>query len=99
MFGQSQVDLGAFLTRLQFFVDSSPSRRKISRLSSSPVTHPECLIQPAVKTTAGEEKVAANVNTDETAVLGDSLRGASLSRQFKTKVSDVYMYTTKLKEG
>jgi len=40
----SRLVLGAFLARLQFFVDSSPSFcRKISRLSSLPVTHPERL--------------------------------------------------------
>ena len=53
------------------------------------------MIQQAVKSTAGENKVAVNVNADEAAVLGAGLYGASLSRQFKTKdikVSDVYMY-------
>lgn len=48
-----------------------------------------------MKTTVGEDKVAVNVNADEAAVLGAGLRGASLSRQFKTKdikVSDVYVY-------
>ena len=53
------------------------------------------MIQQAVKTTAGENKVAVNVNADEAAVLGAGLYGAGLSRQFKTKdikVSDVYMY-------
>lgn len=66
------------------------------------------MIQQAVKSTAGENKVAVNVNADEAAVLGAGLYGASLSRQFKTKdikVSDVYMYdiqasyTTEPKEG
>ena len=66
------------------------------------------MIQQAVKTTVGENKVAVNVNADEAAVLGAGLHGASLSRQFKTKdikVSDVYMYdiqasyTTEPKEG
>ena len=53
------------------------------------------MIQQAVKSTAGEDKVAVNVNADEAAVLGAGLYAASLSRQFKTKdikVSDVYMY-------
>lgn len=53
------------------------------------------MIQQAVKSTAGENKVAVNVNADEAAVLGAGLYGAGLSRQFKTKdikVSDVYMY-------
>lgn len=53
------------------------------------------MIQQAVRSTAGEDKVAVNVNADEAAVLGAGLYGASLSRQFKTKefkVSDVYMY-------
>jgi|ERR1700753_764289 hypoxia up-regulated 1 len=53
------------------------------------------MIQQAVKSTAGEDKVAVNVNADEAAVLGAGLYGAGLSRQFKTKdlkVSDVYMY-------
>lgn len=66
------------------------------------------MIQQAVKTTVGEDKVAVNVNADEAAVLGAGLHGASLSRQFKTKdikVSDVHMYdiqasyTTEPKEG
>jgi hypoxia up-regulated 1 len=66
------------------------------------------MIQQAVRTTVGENKVAVNVNADEAAVLGAGLHGASLSRQFKTKeikVSDVYMYdiqasyTTEPKEG
>lgn len=53
------------------------------------------MIQQAVRSTAGETKVAVNVNADEAAVLGAGLYGAGLSRQFKTKdikVSDVYMY-------
>ena len=66
------------------------------------------MIQQAVKTTVGENKIAVNVNADEAAVLGAGLHGASLSRQFKTKdikISDVYMYdvqasyTTEPKEG
>ena len=66
------------------------------------------MIQQAVKSTVGENKVAVNVNADEAAVLGAGLHGASLSRQFKTKdikVSDVHMYdiqasyTTEPKEG
>jgi hypoxia up-regulated 1 len=66
------------------------------------------MIRQAVKTTVGEDKVAVNVNADEAAVLGAGLRGASLSRQFKTKdikVSDIYMYdiqasyATEPKEG
>ncbi|KAL0952397.1 hypothetical protein HGRIS_006673 [Hohenbuehelia grisea] len=43
------------------------------------------MIQTAVKTFVGEEKISLNVNADEAAVLGAALHGASLSRQFKTK--------------
>ncbi|KIK64926.1 hypothetical protein GYMLUDRAFT_39330 [Collybiopsis luxurians FD-317 M1] len=43
------------------------------------------MIQAAVKALVGEDKIASNVNTDEAAVLGAALHGASLSRQFKTK--------------
>lgn len=66
------------------------------------------MIQQAVRSTVGEDKVAVNVNADEAAVLGAGLHGASLSRQFKTKdikVSEVYVYdiqasyTTVPKEG
>jgi hypoxia up-regulated 1 len=66
------------------------------------------MIQQAVRSTVGEDKVAVNVNADEAAVLGAGLHGASLSRQFKTKdikVSEVYTYdiqasyTTEPKEG
>ncbi|KAH9477088.1 Hypoxia up-regulated protein 1 [Psilocybe cubensis] len=50
------------------------------------------MIQAALKAAVGEDKIATNVNTDEAAVLGAALHGASLSRQFKTKnikVSDI----------
>ncbi|KAF8900168.1 Hsp70 protein-domain-containing protein [Gymnopilus junonius] len=50
------------------------------------------MIQAAVKASVGEDKIALNVNADESAVLGAALHGASLSRQFKTKnirVSDI----------
>ncbi|KAJ4481128.1 Hsp70 protein-domain-containing protein [Lentinula aciculospora] len=43
------------------------------------------MVQAAVKTLVGEDKIALNVNADEAAVLGAALHGASLSRQFKTK--------------
>lgn len=50
------------------------------------------MIQAAVKAAVGADKLAYNVNADESAVLGAGLYGASLSRQFKTKnikVSDI----------
>ena len=53
------------------------------------------MIQSAVKAAVGEAKIAHNVNTDESAVLGAALYGAGLSRQFKTKdirVSDIGPY-------
>ncbi|KDR78342.1 hypothetical protein GALMADRAFT_64912 [Galerina marginata CBS 339.88] len=53
------------------------------------------MIQAAVKTAVGEDKIALNVNADEAAVLGAALHGASLSRQFKTKpikVSDISLH-------
>jgi hypoxia up-regulated 1 len=53
------------------------------------------MIQAAVKKLVGEEKMAFNVNADESMVLGAALYGASLSRQFKTKnfkVSDISVY-------
>ena len=66
------------------------------------------MIQQAVKSTVGENKVAPNANPDEAAVLGAAFYAASLNPQFKTKdikVSDVYMYdiqasyTTAPKDG
>jgi hypoxia up-regulated 1 len=53
------------------------------------------MIQAAVKAAVGEDKLAYNVNTDEAAVLGAALHGASLSRQFKTKnikINDIGVY-------
>lgn len=43
------------------------------------------MIQTAVRTAVGDDRIAMNVNADEAAVLGAGLYGASLSRQFKTK--------------
>ncbi|KAI6117497.1 heat shock protein 70 family [Pisolithus croceorrhizus] len=43
------------------------------------------MVQAAVKAAVGEDRIAQNVNADESAVLGAALYGASLSRQFKTK--------------
>lgn len=42
-------------------------------------------VQTILKSTAGSDKIATNVNADEAAVLGTAFYGASLSRQFKTK--------------
>ncbi|CAA7262192.1 unnamed protein product [Cyclocybe aegerita] len=53
------------------------------------------MVQAALKAAVGEDKIAMNVNTDEAAVLGAALHGASLSRQFKTKpikVSDISVH-------
>jgi hypoxia up-regulated 1 len=53
------------------------------------------MVQAAVKTAVGEDRIALNVNADESAVLGAALYGASLSRQFKTKdirVTDVLIH-------
>ncbi|PPR02281.1 hypothetical protein CVT24_011619 [Panaeolus cyanescens] len=50
------------------------------------------MVQAALKAAYGEDKLAPNVNADESVVLGAALHGASLSRQFKTKpikVSDI----------
>ncbi|KAI5990421.1 heat shock protein 70 family [Pisolithus albus] len=43
------------------------------------------MVQAAVKAAVGGDRIAMNVNADESAVLGAALYGASLSRQFKTK--------------
>ncbi|KAG0144201.1 hypothetical protein CROQUDRAFT_80184 [Cronartium quercuum f. sp. fusiforme G11] len=43
------------------------------------------MIQTAVKSLVGEDKVAVNVNADEAAVMGAALYGAGISKQFKTK--------------
>ncbi|KAI6112082.1 heat shock protein 70 family [Pisolithus croceorrhizus] len=51
------------------------------------------MIQSAVKVAVGEDRIAQNVNADESAVLGAALYGASLSRQFKTKdirITDIF---------
>ncbi|KAG2117711.1 Hsp70 protein-domain-containing protein [Suillus clintonianus] len=53
------------------------------------------MVQAAVKSAVGEDRIALNVNADESAVLGAALYGASLSRQFKTKdirVTDVLIH-------
>ncbi|KAF8841856.1 actin-like ATPase domain-containing protein [Paxillus ammoniavirescens] len=53
------------------------------------------MVQAAIKAAVGEDRIALNVNADEAAVLGAALRGASLSRQFKTKdirIFDIAMY-------
>lgn len=53
------------------------------------------MVQTAVKAAVGEDRIALNVNADESAVLGAALYGASLSRQFKTKdirVTDVLIH-------
>lgn len=53
------------------------------------------MVQNAVKAAVGAEKIALNVNADESPVLGAALYGASLSRQFKTKnikVSDIGLH-------
>lgn len=43
------------------------------------------MVQAAVKSLVGEDKIAVNVNADEAAVMGAALYGAGISRQFKTK--------------
>ncbi|KII90116.1 hypothetical protein PLICRDRAFT_174899 [Plicaturopsis crispa FD-325 SS-3] len=53
------------------------------------------MIQSAVRSYVGNDKIALNVNADEAAVLGAALHGAGLSRQFKTKdikVSDITLH-------
>ncbi|KIK43680.1 hypothetical protein CY34DRAFT_81319 [Suillus luteus UH-Slu-Lm8-n1] len=53
------------------------------------------MVQAAVKAAVGDDRIALNVNADESAVLGAALYGASLSRQFKTKdirVTDVLIH-------
>lgn len=53
------------------------------------------MVQAAVKAAVGEDRIALNVNADESAVLGAALYGASLSRQFKTKdirVTDILIH-------
>ncbi|KAI9622478.1 hypothetical protein H4Q26_015159 [Puccinia striiformis f. sp. tritici PST-130] len=43
------------------------------------------MVQAAVKSLVGEDRIAVNVNADEAAVMGAALYGAGISRQFKTK--------------
>jgi hypoxia up-regulated 1 len=84
------IDYRGKVKRSQF--ETAASELKVRFTGGASRTH---MIQQAVKSTAGEDKVAVNVNADEAAVLGTGLYGAGLSRQFKTKeikVSDVYMY-------
>ena len=53
------------------------------------------MIQDAVRSAFGANKLAFNVNADEAAVLGAALHGAGLSRQFKTKdirITDIGPY-------
>lgn len=53
------------------------------------------MVQAAVKSAVGENKIATSVNADEAAVLGGALYGASVSRQFRTKdikVTDIVPY-------
>ncbi|KAG5337074.1 hypothetical protein C0989_010915 [Termitomyces sp. Mn162] len=53
------------------------------------------MLQEVVKAAVGAEKIALNVNADESPVLGAAFYGASLSRQFKTKnikVTDMSLY-------
>ncbi|KAG6812912.1 hypothetical protein H0H92_015464 [Tricholoma furcatifolium] len=53
------------------------------------------MVQNAVKEAVGADKIALNVNADESPVLGAAFYGASLSRQFKTKnikVSDISVH-------
>jgi len=108
MLGQGRLDLRTFLVHLPSFVTSLLLQENVTSVILTGGASRTPMIQQAVKTTVGENKVAVNVNADEAAVLGAGLHGASLSRQFKTKdikVSDVYMYdiqasyTTEPKEG
>ncbi|KAI0299025.1 Hsp70 protein-domain-containing protein [Multifurca ochricompacta] len=53
------------------------------------------IVRAALVAAVGEEKLAMNVNSDEAAVLGAALHGATLSRQFRTKnikLSDIAPY-------
>ncbi|KAI9463516.1 Hsp70 protein-domain-containing protein [Russula earlei] len=53
------------------------------------------MVRAALAAAVGEEKLAMNVNSDEAAVLGAALHGATLSRQFRTKnikISDIAPY-------
>ncbi|KAH9996166.1 actin-like ATPase domain-containing protein [Russula compacta] len=53
------------------------------------------MVRAALAAAVGEEKLAMNVNSDEAAVLGAALHGATLSRQFRTKnikLSDIAPY-------
>ncbi|KAI9461976.1 heat shock protein 70 family [Lactarius psammicola] len=53
------------------------------------------MVRAALVAAVGEDKLAMNVNSDEAAVLGAALHGASLSRQFRTKnikLSDIAPY-------
>jgi len=53
------------------------------------------MVRAALVAVVGEEKLAMNVNSDEAAVLGAALHGATLSRQFRTKnikISDIAPY-------
>ncbi|PLW23081.1 hypothetical protein PCASD_10514 [Puccinia coronata f. sp. avenae] len=43
------------------------------------------MVQAAIKSLVGEDRIAVNVNADEAAVMGAALYGAGISRQFKTK--------------
>lgn len=53
------------------------------------------MVQAAVRSAVGDNKIATSVNADEAAVLGAALYGASVSRQFRTKdfkVVDIVPY-------
>jgi len=53
------------------------------------------MVQAAIRAEVGQDKISANINADEAAVLGAALHGAALSRQFKTKnikVQDILVH-------
>ena len=43
------------------------------------------MVESAVRTVVGEERIAKNVNADEAAVMGAALYGAGITRGFRTK--------------
>lgn len=53
------------------------------------------MVEAAVRTLVGEDKIAKNVNADEAAVMGAALYGAGITRGFRTKdirVQDIAPY-------
>lgn len=53
------------------------------------------MVEAAVKSLIGEDKIAKNVNADEAAVMGAALYGAGITRGFRTKdirVQDIAPY-------